>query len=140
MRRTQSIQRFFFFGIFLLPLSGLAAEKAPFYQGKTLNFVINFAAGGIKYEALKAANMSSTNLQRLILLPLGAPTEATTVLRQAFSSLSKDSDFIANALKTIRFHPTFEVGEQGERLFQQVSQTAPDVIAFIRQYIEQANR
>src|SRR5262247_4273870 len=23
-----------------------AAEKAPFYQGKTLNFVINFAAGG----------------------------------------------------------------------------------------------
>ena len=25
---------------------GLAAEKAPFYQGKTLNFVINFAAGG----------------------------------------------------------------------------------------------
>jgi hypothetical protein len=140
MRRTQSIQRFFFFGIFLLPLSGLAAEKAPFYQGKTLNFVINFAGGGIKYEALKAANMSSTNLQRLILLPPGAPTEATTVLRQAFSSLSKDSDFIANALKTIRFHPTFEVGEQGERLFQQVSQTAPDVIAFIRQYIEQANR
>jgi putative tricarboxylic transport membrane protein len=26
--------------------SGFAAEKAPFYQGKTLNFVINFAAGG----------------------------------------------------------------------------------------------
>src|SRR5262245_62257442 len=25
---------------------GFAAEKAPFYQGKTLNFVINFAAGG----------------------------------------------------------------------------------------------
>ena len=26
--------------------SGFAAEKASFYQGKTLNFVINFAAGG----------------------------------------------------------------------------------------------
>jgi tripartite-type tricarboxylate transporter receptor subunit TctC len=26
--------------------SGFAAEKAPFYQGKTLNIVINFAAGG----------------------------------------------------------------------------------------------
>jgi tripartite-type tricarboxylate transporter receptor subunit TctC len=25
---------------------GFAAEKAPFYQGKTLNIVINFAAGG----------------------------------------------------------------------------------------------
>ena len=98
------------------------------------------APSGIKYEALKAANMSSTNLQRLILLPPGAPTEAMTVLRQAFASLSKDSDFIADALKTIRFHPTFEVGEQGERLFQRVSQTSPEVINFIRQYIEQANR
>jgi tripartite-type tricarboxylate transporter receptor subunit TctC len=28
------------------PTSGFAAEKTPFYQGKTLNFVINFAAGG----------------------------------------------------------------------------------------------
>jgi tripartite-type tricarboxylate transporter receptor subunit TctC len=26
--------------------SGFAAEKIPFYQGKTLNIVINFAAGG----------------------------------------------------------------------------------------------
>jgi len=95
---------------------------------------------GIKYEALKAANMSSTNLQRLILLPPGAPTEAVTVLRQAFASLAKDADFIADAVKTIRFHPTFEVGEQGERLFQKVSQTSPDVINFIRQYIEQASR
>ncbi len=95
---------------------------------------------GIKYEALKAANMSSTNLQRLILLPPGAPAEAATVLRQAFTSLSKDSDFIADAEKTIRFHPNFEVGEQGERLFQRVSQTSPEVINFIRQYIEQTNR
>lgn len=98
------------------------------------------APSGIKYEALKAANMSSTNLQRLILLPPGAPIEATTVLRQAFASLAKDSDFIADALRTIRFSPTFEVGQQGERLFQQVSQTPPEVINFIRQYIEQANR
>jgi len=98
------------------------------------------APTGIRYEALKAANMSSTNLQRLILLPPGAPTEAMTVLRQAFAALSKDADFIADALKTIRFHPRFEVGEQGERLFQRVSQTPPDVIDFIRQYIDQANR
>src|SRR5262245_35495567 len=27
-------------------LDAFAAEKAPFYQGKTLNIVINFAAGG----------------------------------------------------------------------------------------------
>jgi len=27
-------------------VASFAAEKAPFYQGKTLNIVINFAAGG----------------------------------------------------------------------------------------------
>jgi tripartite-type tricarboxylate transporter receptor subunit TctC len=35
----------FFFLLVNCPLL-LAAEKAPFYQGKTLNIVINFAAGG----------------------------------------------------------------------------------------------
>src|SRR3954469_291625 len=34
----------FIFGIAAHPL--IAAEKAPFYQGRTLNIVINFAAGG----------------------------------------------------------------------------------------------
>ena len=30
----------------LATVNALAAEKSPFYQGKTLNIVINFAAGG----------------------------------------------------------------------------------------------
>ena len=32
--------------LFALRASGFSAEKAPFYQGKTINIVINFAAGG----------------------------------------------------------------------------------------------
>ena len=47
MKRIQLIQRFFFFfGLFVFPLNSFAAERAAFYQGKTLNFIINFAAGG----------------------------------------------------------------------------------------------
>jgi len=95
---------------------------------------------GIKYEALKAANMSSTNMTRLILLPPNSPADAVTALRQAVVALSKDSDFIGDAMKTMRFHPRFEVGEQGERLFQRVSQTPPEVIAFLRQFIDQVNK
>jgi hypothetical protein len=95
---------------------------------------------GIKYEALKAANMSSTNMQRLILLPPNSSAEAVTTLRQAIVSLSKDADFNADAMKTMRFQPRFEVGEQGERLFQRVSQTPPEIVNFIRQYIEEVNK
>jgi tripartite-type tricarboxylate transporter receptor subunit TctC len=35
------------FGFFFASaVAALAAEKAPFYQGKTLNIIINFGAGG----------------------------------------------------------------------------------------------
>ena len=95
---------------------------------------------GIKYEALKAANMSSTNMTRLIMLPPNSPAEAIATLRQAIVSLSKDSDFNAEAMKAMRFQPRFEVGEQGEQLFQKVSQTPPEIVTFIRQYIDQVNK
>jgi hypothetical protein len=94
----------------------------------------------MKYEALKAANMSSTNLIRLLLVSPGSPPEAVTALRQAIASLSKDSDYLADAMKTIRFHPRFEIGDQGERLYRRVSQTSPEVINFIRQYIDEVKK
>jgi tripartite-type tricarboxylate transporter receptor subunit TctC len=95
---------------------------------------------GIKYEALKAANMSSTNMTRMVLMPPKTSPELITTLRQAFASLAQDEDFLADAIKTMRFQPRFEVGAAGERLFQRASQTSPEVINFLRQYIENANK
>ncbi len=95
---------------------------------------------GIKYEALKAANMSSTNMTRMVLMPPKVPAEPIAILRKAFDSLSRDQDFLQDAIATMRFHPRFEVGEAGERMFKVASQTRPEVVDFIRQYIEQANR
>ena len=49
MRRNNSRLLFFAIGFSLFMAGwtqGFAAEKTPFYQGKTLNFIINFAAGG----------------------------------------------------------------------------------------------
>jgi hypothetical protein len=74
------------------------------------------------------------------MLPPNAPAEAIMTLRQAVVALSKDSDFIGDAMRTMRFHPRFEVGEQGEKLFQRVAQTPPEVVTFIRQYIEEVNK
>jgi tripartite-type tricarboxylate transporter receptor subunit TctC len=95
---------------------------------------------GIKYEALKAANMSSTNMTRMVLMPPKAPPETITILRQAFESLARDEEFLADAVKTMRFQPRFEVGQSGEVLFKRASQTSPEIINFLRQYIEQANK
>jgi tripartite-type tricarboxylate transporter receptor subunit TctC len=95
---------------------------------------------GIKYEALKAANMSSTNMTRMVLMPPKAPPETIATLRKAFDSLSRDQDFLQDAIATMRFQPRFEVGEAGERLFQRASQASPEVVNFLRKYIEEANR
>ena len=95
---------------------------------------------GIKYEALKAANMSSTNMTRMVLLPPKVPAESIAILRKAFDSLAKDQDFLQEAIAAMRFQPRFEVGEAGERLFRQASNASPEVVNFLRKYIEEANK
>ena len=95
---------------------------------------------GIKYEALKAANMSSTNMTRMFLMPPKAPPQTVAILRKAFDELSRDQDFLQDAIGAMRFQPRLEVGEAGERLFKVASQTSPEVIAFLKKYIEEANK
>jgi tripartite-type tricarboxylate transporter receptor subunit TctC len=95
---------------------------------------------GIKYESLKAANMSSTNMTRMFLMPPKAPPETIGILRKAFDSLSRDQDFLQEAIATMRFQPRFEVGEAGEHLFKRASQASPEVVNFLRKYIEEANK
>jgi tripartite-type tricarboxylate transporter receptor subunit TctC len=98
------------------------------------------APTGIKYETLKAANMASQNLSRVALLTPNSPKEAVVALRQAFASLSKDEDFLAEAKKAMRFQPRFDVGEDGERLRDKVLRAPDEVVEFVRQYIEQARK
>ena len=98
------------------------------------------APTGIKYEALKAANMASQNLSRVALLTPNSPKEAVAALRQAFTSLSKDEEFIGEAKKAMRFQPRFDVGEDGERLRDKVLRAPEEVVEFVRQYIEQARK
>jgi putative tricarboxylic transport membrane protein len=95
---------------------------------------------GIKYEALKAANMSSTNMTRMVLMPPRTPVESITVLRKAFDSLARDQDFLQDAIAMMRFQPRFEIGEAGEKLFKQASAASPEVVNFLRKYIDEANR
>ena len=95
---------------------------------------------GIKYEALKAANMSSTNMQRSILLAPGSPAAATAAMRQAVTGLAKDEDFIAEATKVMRFHPRIEIGEEGLKLYQQITQVSPEIVAFLKDFIAQQKK
>lgn len=95
---------------------------------------------GIKYEALKAVNISSTNMSRILLLSPGSPPGAVAAMKQAITSLSRDEGFLGEAMKIMKFHPRFELGEEGERLYQRVMQAPAEVLDFLRQYVEQVRK
>lgn len=95
---------------------------------------------GIKYEALKAANMASQNLNRVALLAPNSPNEAVLAMRQAFSQLAKDEEFIAEAKKVMRFQPRFEVGEDGEKLRERVLRAPKEIVEFVQKFIEEARK
>jgi hypothetical protein len=95
---------------------------------------------GIKYEALKAANMASQNMNRVALLPPASPPAAVAAMRQAFTGLSKDEEFVGEAKKVMKFHPRFEVGEDGEKIREKVLRAPTEVIEFVRQYVEQVRK
>ena len=120
----------------------LASRDVPELQPFTYYYkeIFGKLPSGIKYEALKAANMSSTNMTRMVLLPPKTPAESIAILRKAFDSLAKDQDFLQDAIATMRFQPRFEVGDAGERLFKQASAASPEVVNFLRKYIDEANR
>jgi tripartite-type tricarboxylate transporter receptor subunit TctC len=98
------------------------------------------APSGIKYEVLKAANMASQNLSRVALLPPDSPQAAILALRNAFTGLSKDEEFISEAKRAMRFHPRFDVGDDGERLRDKVLTAPAEIVDFVRQYVEQARK
>jgi putative tricarboxylic transport membrane protein len=120
----------------------LVSRDVPELQPFTFYYkqIFGKLPSGIKYEALKAANMSSTNMTRMVLLPPKVPAECIAILRKAFDELSRDQDFLQEAVSAMRFQPRFEVGEAGERLFKQASAVSPEVVTFLRKYIDEANR
>ena len=95
---------------------------------------------GVKYEALKAANIAGTNMTRAILLPPAAPKGAVAAMKQAIASLARDEEYLGDAIKVMRFRPRFEMGDSGERLYQRATQIAPELAKFIRQFIEQERK
>jgi hypothetical protein len=74
------------------------------------------------------------------LLPPNSPNDAVLAMRQAFTSLSKDEEFIAEAKKVMRFQPRFDVGEDGERLRERVLRAPPEIVDFVRKYIDEVRK
>lgn len=114
--------------------------KSPDYPELNSFTEVFTQINGIKYEVLKAANMASQNLSRVATLPPNPPKETVLALHQAFTSLSNDEEFVTEAKRVMRFHPRFDVGEDGERLHDKVLRAPAEVVDFVRKYVEEVRK
>ena len=90
---------------------------------------------GVLWETLKTINLTHA-MQRIAKVAPTTPPEAVTALRQGFSQMIKDPEFIQEFKKVTRSDPNFQVGGEAVKLIGKLSQASPEVRATIRKYTE----
>ena len=90
---------------------------------------------GPLWEALKTINLTHA-MQRIAKVAPNTPAAAVTALRQGFSQMIKDQEFIQEFKKVTRSDPNFQVGGEAVKLIGKLAQTSPEVRSTIRKYTE----
>jgi putative tricarboxylic transport membrane protein len=89
------------------------------------------------YRTILAVNGA---MQRMILMPPGAPASAAETLRAAIQRLNTDQAYAEESLKSIGFVPQWEASADTNRQVRKALTTPPDTRTFIADYIKSANK
>ena len=89
---------------------------------------------GKLWDAYKVLFEVNSKLQRLIVLPPGAPQAAYDALRKAIERLNHDQEFAAEALKVIEFVPDYPTGPDMSNQVRAMLHATPEMRAFINDY------
>jgi tripartite-type tricarboxylate transporter receptor subunit TctC len=90
---------------------------------------------GAKYDTLFLMNDISTKMQRGIFLPKGSPPQAAAALREAFRTIEKDKDFIADYMRITGEEPDLVGAEDVERVFERIRTVDPEVKRVLKESI-----
>jgi tripartite-type tricarboxylate transporter receptor subunit TctC len=118
-----------------------ASPDADGIAAKTFtDFLIDMKGGlpsGDMWNAFRLINSVGTTFLRVVVMPPDTPPDAVRDMKAAFAALNEDSDFRADALKTVKFVPRYLVDTKTEQLFR--SKLTPDqgMRDFIHRYVEQ---
>jgi tripartite-type tricarboxylate transporter receptor subunit TctC len=90
---------------------------------------------GPLWESLKTINLTHA-MQRVAKVAPHTPPEAAAALRQGFSQMIKDQEFVQEFKKVTRSDPHFQVGGEADKLIKKLVQAPPEVRATIRKYTQ----
>jgi tripartite-type tricarboxylate transporter receptor subunit TctC len=90
---------------------------------------------GPQWEALKTINMTHV-MQRIAKVSPNTPPEAVAALRQGFSQMLKDQEFVEEFKRVTRSDPRFQVGGEADKLIKRLVAASPEVKSTIRKFTE----
>jgi tripartite-type tricarboxylate transporter receptor subunit TctC len=90
---------------------------------------------GPLWDAYKTLFDITLTLQRLVVLPPGAPRAAYDTLREAIERLNNDKDFAAEAMKVIQFVPEYPTAPDMSDRVRAMLSTTPEMRKYINDYM-----
>ncbi len=95
---------------------------------------------GQLWDVYLASLAINSAMQRLVLLPPGAPAGALEALRAATNRLNGDKAFAEEAFKLMGFVPEFVASAETNRQVRQALVVKPEIREFVAAYIKRANK
>ena len=86
------------------------------------------------WDAYKTLFEVNSTLQRVIVLPPGAPRAAYDALSQAIGRLNNDKDFAEEAMKVIQFVPEYPVGPGMNDKIRGMMVATPEMRKYLNEY------
>jgi tripartite-type tricarboxylate transporter receptor subunit TctC len=74
-------------------------------------------------------------MQRAVMLPKGSPPDAVAALRQAFTAVGKDPDFITDYKRITGEAPDLVSAQEIEPLFERMRHVDPVLIRMVKESI-----
>jgi hypothetical protein len=91
---------------------------------------------GQLWEVYLASLAVNSAMQRLLVLPPGAPAVALDALRTAVRELNNDRAFAEEAMKVIGFVPEYVATPETGRQVRSALKVKPEIRAFVANYIK----
>jgi hypothetical protein len=90
---------------------------------------------GPKFDALLLVNDLSTKMQRAVMLPKNSPPESVTALRQAFTAVGQDPDFIADYKRITGEAPDLVSAAEIKPLFERMRHVDPVITQMVKESV-----
>jgi tripartite-type tricarboxylate transporter receptor subunit TctC len=90
---------------------------------------------GPLWESLKTINLTHA-MQRIAKVAPSTPPAAMAALRQGFSAMLKDQEFVQEFKRVTRSDPHFQVGGEADKLIHKLVQASPEVRSTIKKYTQ----